>query len=97
MGGARDEMAQSQGALPDQTFSSVIFNLAVAGDKGAHLYDLQLHTLVRLRTLEAVANGLHQAVDEPLAGAPAVGGVPRDVAVSNEFLPGMTKFKQGLV
>lgn len=53
-----------------------------------HLDDLQLHSLVRLRALEAVADGFHQAVDEPLAGGPAVGGISCDVAVRDEFLPG---------
>lgn len=65
--------------------------LTGAEDEGAHLDDLQLYTLVRLRALEAVADGLHQAVDEPLARAPAVRGVPRDVAVSDKFLPGRTR------
>lgn len=59
-----------------------------------HLDDLQLHSLVRLRALEAVADGFHQAVDEPLAGGPAVGGVSCDVAVRDEFLPGKTKKTQ---
>lgn len=58
-----------------------------------HLDDLQLHSLVRLRALEAVADGFHQAVDEPLAGGPAVGGVSCDVAVGDEFLPGGKKRK----
>lgn len=53
-----------------------------------HLDDLQLHSLIRLRALEAVADGFHQAVDESLAGGPAVGGVSCDVAVRDEFLPG---------
>lgn len=51
-----------------------------------YLDDLQLDALVRLWTLEAVADGFHQPVDQPLTGSSTVGGVARDVAISNQLL-----------
>lgn len=51
-----------------------------------YLDDLELDSLVRLWALEAVADGFHQPVDQPLAGASAVRSVPRDVTVSDELL-----------
>lgn len=54
---------------------------------GGYLDDLQLHSLVGLRALEAVADGFHQPVDEPLARGSAVRGIARDVAVRDQLLP----------
>lgn len=53
-----------------------------------HLDDLELHPLVGLRALEAVADGLHEPVDQPPARGLAVWGVACDVAVGDEFLWG---------
>lgn len=51
-----------------------------------YLDDLELDSLVRLRALEAVADGFHQTVDQPLAGASAVRSVTRDVTVRDQLL-----------
>lgn len=53
-----------------------------------YLDNLKLHSLVSLRALEAVADGFHQPVDEPLARGPAVRSVARDVAIRNQLLLG---------
>lgn len=55
-----------------------------------YLNDLELHPLVRLRTLEAVADGLHQPVDQPLARGSAVRSVAGDVAVRYQLLQSST-------
>lgn len=73
---------------------SVWFLPAARGPKAsrrAYLDDLQLDALVGLRALEAVADGLHQPVDEPLARRPAVRGVARDVAVRDQLLSGRNR------
>ena len=51
-----------------------------------YLDDLQLDALVGLRALEAVTDGLHQPVDQPLTRSPAVRGVACDVAVRYQLL-----------
>lgn len=53
-----------------------------------YLDNLKLHSLVRLRALEAVADGFHQPVDEPLARGSAVRSVACDVAVRDQLLLG---------
>lgn len=56
-----------------------------------HLNDLQLHALVRLRALEAAADGLHDPVDQPLPRSRAVGGAAGQVAVRDQLLQGQTQ------
>lgn len=58
----------------------------MCGRRWPYLDDLQLDSLIGLWTLETVADGFHQPVDQPLARGSAVGGVAGDVAVRDELL-----------
>lgn len=62
-----------------------------------YLDDLKLHSLVGLRALEAVADGFHQPVDEPLAGRSAVRSVACDVAVRDQLLLGGANEQQSVM
>ena len=68
---------QAQQIQPPDT----ILRHCTRGEMSTHLDDLKLHTLICLWALEAVTDGLHKPIDQPLPWSAAVCGIAGDVAI----------------